>query len=210
MSTKKTARKRSTKDRSLRIIGGQWRGRKLSFPDADGLRPTGDRLRETLFNWLAPVVVEARCLDLFAGSGALGLEAISRGARSALLVEKSARACNALQQHRQLLGAQLQLQIVQEDALQWLQRAPPHSFDIVFLDPPFNSVLLPAAIASVDASGCLCDGAHIYVESPRYSDKPPQYPGAWQLLRSIETGQVLCQLFELREAEPGHNSARME
>lgn len=198
MSTKNTARKRPAQGGSLRIIGGQWRGRKLTFPDADGLRPTGDRLRETLFNWLAPVVVEARCLDLFAGSGALGLEAVSRGAASALLVEQSAAACKCLQQHRRVLGAEQQLQIVRGDALQWLQQAPAQAFDILFLDPPFNSSLLPAAIERVDASGCLSPGARIYVESPRHSDSACGYPATWQLLRSIETGQVLCQLFELR------------
>lgn len=198
MSTKNTTRKRPAQGGSLRIIGGQWRGRKLTFPDADGLRPTGDRLRETLFNWLAPVIVEARCLDLFAGSGALGLEAVSRGAASALLVEQSAAACKCLQQHRRVLGAEQQLQIVRGDALQWLQQAPAQAFDILFLDPPFNSSLLPAAIERVDASGCLSPGARIYVESPRHSDSACGYPATWQLLRSIETGQVLCQLFELR------------
>ena len=194
MATKKTAHKRPGQGGSLRIIGGQWRGRKLKFPDAPGLRPTGDRLRETLFNWLTPVIVDAHCLDLFAGSGALGLEAVSRGAASALLVEQSPVACKALQQHRQTLCAESQLQIVQADALQWLRQSPPQSFDILFLDPPFNSQLLPAAIEQLGQMGWLSAGARVYIESHR--QQAPTCPNAWHLLRAIETGQVLCQLFE--------------
>ena len=194
MATKKTAHKRPGQGGSLRIIGGQWRGRKLKFPDAPGLRPTGDRLRETLFNWLTPVIVDAHCLDLFAGSGALGLEAVSRGAASALLVEQSPVACKALQQHRQTLCAESQLQIVQADALQWLRQSPPQSFDILFLDPPFNSQLLPAAIEQLGQMGWLSAGARVYIESPQ--QQAPTCPNAWHLLRAIETGQVLCQLFE--------------
>ena len=197
MATKQGAHRRPGKSNSLRIIGGQWRGRKLKFPDTPGLRPTGDRLRETLFNWLTPIIADAHCLDLFAGSGALGLEAVSRGANSALLVEQSPVACKALKQHRQTLCAENQLQIIQADALQWLRQSPPQTFDILFLDPPFNSQLLPAAIRQLSQTGWLSAGAHVYIESPR--QRAPTCPNSWRLLRVIETGQVLCQLFESRQ-----------
>lgn len=193
MSTGKNSRKRGPGANKLRIIGGRWRGRKLGFPDLPGLRPTGDRLRETLFNWLSPVIVDARCLDLFAGSGALGLEAVSRGAASATLVERSNEACQSLRQHRQTLAAGDAIEIVQADALQWLQQTPPRPFDIVFLDPPFDSPLLEASTTLLAAPGWLASGARIYMESAK-AQMPPD-PANWELLRSVESGQVLCRLF---------------
>ncbi len=185
---------------SLRIIGGRWRGRKLRFPSLAGLRPTGDRVRETLFNWITPFVVDAHCLDLFAGSGALGLEAVSRGAASVTLVELSPDACKALRAHTLALDAGSQVQVVQGDARQWLTRPPPRAFDMVFLDPPFSSTLLTEIIPLLGNAGWLSSGARIYVETERA--KTIALPDNWQLLRCIETGQVRCQLLQSNDVHP--------
>jgi 16S rRNA (guanine966-N2)-methyltransferase len=198
MASKKPSRPAQTHENTLRIIGGKWRGRKLRFPDVEGLRPTGDRLRETLFNWLAPIVVDAHCLDLFAGSGALGLEAVSRGAASATLIEQSKVASQTLLQHRQTLDGEGQIEVIQADALRWLEQTPPRAFDLLFLDPPFNTSLLEAAIALLEKPGWLAPGARIYMESAR--QQVVSCPESWRQLRSIETGQVHCQLFRIGDA----------
>ena len=122
---------------SVRIIGGGWRGRRITFPDVPGLRPTPDRVRETLFNWLQHDIAGARCLDLFAGSGALGLEALSRGAKELVFVEQSVAASRALQEQLARLGAERRSQVVEMGAARYLRGAAP-AFDIVFLDPPFG------------------------------------------------------------------------
>lgn len=124
----------------VRIIGGSLRGRKLSFADLPGLRPTGDRVRETLFNWLQPLIEGARCLDLFAGSGALGIEAVSRGAAEVVLVDNAPAVIRQLEKNRSAFNLD-RLTVVRADALQFLDRAP-SPFDLVFLDPPFHGDLL--------------------------------------------------------------------
>ena len=121
----------------IRIIGGSWRGRRVSFPDTPGLRPTPDRVRETLFNWLQPSIVESRCLDLFAGSGALGLEALSRGAREVVFVEKDPLTARALQAELTRLGGHPRARVMELGAARFL-RVPGEPFDVVFLDPPFG------------------------------------------------------------------------
>lgn len=177
----------------LRIIGGVWRGRKLSFPDVDGLRPTGDRIRETLFNWLAPDIQGAHCLDLFAGSGALGLEALSRGAESSLLLEKHAGAAQQLKSNLQLLQSESG-KVEQVDSLQWLkQQQPPHPFDIIFIDPPFALDLWEPIAAALETQGWLSDQAVIYLEAPR--DANLQLPANWQLHRNKQAGQVSFRLY---------------
>lgn len=177
----------------LRIIGGQWRGRKLSFPDVDGLRPTGDRIRETLFNWLAPTMAGSRCLDLFAGSGALGLEALSRGAAASVLVERDTLAATQLRANLALLQAG-QGQLVQADVLTWLARGNSGApFNIVFIDPPFQLNLWQAVIDALEAGGWLADDAAIYIESGR---APPfSVPQHWHLHRDKQAGQVSYRLF---------------
>jgi len=170
----------------LRIIGGQWRGRKVSFPDVEGLRPSPDRVRETLFNWLAPVIEGARCLDLFSGSGALGLEALSRGAASAVLVERDARVVASLREQITLLGAD-GARLMQADALQFLNGTP-EPFDVVFLDPPYRRGLLAPCCARL-AEGWLAPGARIYVEAETELEPLP-LPANWELLRSKRAGQV--------------------
>ena len=172
----------------LRIIGGQWRSRRLSFPEAPGLRPTPDRVRETLFNWLAPYVEGAKVLECFAGSGAVFLEALSRGARDGLALELDSRAASALREHLRTLGSAVG-SVLQADALRYLAEQPAQAFDLVFLDPPFHQGLLAPACALLEERGWLSRDAWIYSESEQ---KPSSLglPGNWQLHREKHTGQV--------------------
>jgi 16S rRNA (guanine966-N2)-methyltransferase len=181
-------------DNRLRIIGGQWRGRKVSFPDVEGLRPSPDRVRETLFNWLQPVIEGARCLDLFSGSGALGLEALSRGARRAVLVDRDARTAASLREQIALLNAQ-GAQLVQADALSFLAGTP-EPFDVVFLDPPYRNGLLAPCCARL-TQGWLAPGARIYLEAETDLEPLP-LPEEWTLLRSKRAGQVGYHLAQAR------------
>lgn len=191
--TKSPASNKPKGSNQLRIIGGLWRGRKLGFPDVDGLRPTGDRIRETVFNWLAPDIQGAHCLDLFAGSGALGLEALSRGAESSLLLEKNALAAQQLKSNLQLLQAG-NGKVEQVDSLQWLnQQQAPHRFDIVFIDPPFALELWEPIAAALETHNWLSDDAVIYLEAPR--DAQLQLPANWQLHRDKQAGQVSFRLY---------------
>ena len=192
----KSSKPKPAGSNQLRIIGGIWRGRKLNFPDVDGLRPTGDRIRETLFNWLAPDIQGAHCLDLFAGSGALGLEALSRGAQSSLLLEKHAAAAQQLKSNLQLLQSD-NGRVEQVDSLQWLkQQQPSQPFDIVFIDPPFALELWEPIAAALEAQAWLSDEAVIYLEAPR--DAQLQLPGNWQLHRDKQAGQVSFRLYHRR------------
>lgn len=186
----------------LRIIGGRWRGRRLTVLRQDGLRPTSDRIRETLFNWLGARVEGARCLDGFAGSGALGFEAASRGAGEVVLIEQQAAAARALTLHSRLLGA-TQVSVQAADLLRWLRSAPPRPFDICFLDPPFQSGLLTATLATLRggaAQGWLAPGALVYLESDRRTAMP-ELPAGWTWLRQKRAGNVCYGL-----AEAGHRS----
>jgi 16S rRNA (guanine966-N2)-methyltransferase len=189
--------RRGARSRELRIIGGEWRGRRLRFPDTPEIRPTPDRVRETLFNWLGPRITGARCLDLFAGSGALGLEALSRGAAQVLFVERNAAAAREL---RTLLdewrgtGARVQ----HDDALRLLS-GPPETFDIVFLDPPFAAGLLEESAARLEP-GWLAPRALIYVEAAAREPLPP-LPSAWQALKAKRAGEVGYHLFERSAAQ---------
>jgi len=170
----------------LRIIAGRWRGRKLSFAPVPGLRPTPDRVRETLFNWLDPFVQGARCLDLFAGSGALGIEAASRGAAEVVMVDYDAVVVATLREQLQELGFS-GAQLVQQDVNSWLTgKAAP--FDIVFLDPPFRENRLPACIELLEDNGWLAAGTRVYIEAEK--TYIPDLPDSWELYRSKHTGQV--------------------
>jgi len=178
----------------LRIIGGRHRGRKLRFADLPGLRPSGDRGRETLFNWLQPVIPGARVLDLFAGSGALGFEAVSRGAGSVIMVERAGKAVRLLRDNARLLGEDVD--IVQADALAWLPTVD-QRFDIVFLDPPFADELLDASIAALLRFECLAPGALIYMET-NAAKGLPELPAPLAWARQKRMGQVA---FGLAEAD---------
>ena len=171
---------------TVRIVGGAWRGTRLPVSDAPGLRPTSDRVRETLFNWLQFRLPGARVLDLFAGSGALGLEALSRGAREALLVERDPRLAQVLRASVARLAAGDRAQVVQADALAWL-RAPLHGrFDVVFLDPPFAAGAWEAAFALLPP--WLAEDAWLYVEAPL--DAAPAIPEGWAMHREGRTREV--------------------
>jgi 16S rRNA (guanine966-N2)-methyltransferase len=179
--------RRTGRSRVLRIIGGTWRGRKLRFPASDAIRPTPDRVRETLFNWLGSAVRGARCLDLFAGSGALGLEALSRGAAHVTFIEQDAAAARELRARLTQWQAGDAL-VVRADALGHLERAPA-PFDIAFLDPPFASALLSAAAQRLEARGWLSPHALIYAECPARAGLAP-LPGHWRMLKSGQAGEV--------------------
>jgi len=176
----------------LRIIGGRWRGRRLAIVEAPGLRPTPDRVRETLFNWLAPVIEGARCLDLFAGTGALGLEALSRGASEAVLVDSHAEVSARLREHIRTLGAD-GAEVVQVEALSYLAAAPAQAFDVVFLDPPYQSGLLGPCCQALEAGGWLAPGAYIYLETDR-ANPLPALPASWELQRDKTAGDVAYHL----------------
>ncbi len=180
----------------IRIIAGQWRGRRLSFPSAAGLRPTSDRMRETLFNWLAPVLPGASCLDLFAGSGALGFEAASRGAAHVFMNDKDPDVVKALQATRKALAAR-QVEISCLDMTACLARGD-DLFDIVFLDPPFaHPALLGMAIKQLDQARRLKAGSLVYVEQPRSQNFAPP-SSAWHLYRDKQAGAVDYRLYRYR------------
>jgi 16S rRNA (guanine966-N2)-methyltransferase len=176
---------------ALRVIGGQWRSRRLEFPDLPGLRPTPDRVRETLFNWLTPVLPGARCLDLFAGSGALGIEALSRGAAEVVFVERHPFAVRALRDNLDRLSAR-NARVDPLDALTWL-RSPGTSFDIVLLDPPFSAGLLESACVLLEQGNWLAATAWIYLEAEANAP-PPQLPTHWTLHREKTAGMVAYRL----------------
>lgn len=177
----------------LRIIAGEHRGRRLSFPDAEGLRPTPDRVRETVFNWLAPWVPGAHCLDLFAGSGALGFEALSRGAESVTWVEFNPRVADQLDANLRLLRGEARGRIVRGSALEFLARPPERRYDLVFLDPPFGKDWLDGILGQLSTAGWLSENARVYVESE--ADLALRLPEGWELVRDKTAGQVQYRLF---------------
>lgn len=181
----------------LRIIGGEWRSRRLTFPDQDGLRPTGERLRETLFNWLMNDLYGARCLDLFAGSGALGLEALSRGARDCAFVEYSTIAAKQLKANLDTLGC-TNGHVHESDAIHYLSERnsgdSKEPFDVVFLDPPFAKNLWQPALDQLN-SGLLSERAMVYIESP--ANTPMTVPDQWSLYRSKKVGDIQAKLYEV-------------
>lgn len=175
----------------MRIIGGRWRGTRLPVPDMPGLRPSSDRVRETLFNWLAPKLPGARVLDLFAGSGALGLEAVSRGAASAVLVERAPVLAASLRTSVARLGAHDVVRVVQEDALAWLASQPGASVDIAFVDPPFADGLWQDVLEILPPR--LAMDAWLYLESP--AGQVPQLPAEWSPHREAATREVRYALY---------------
>ena len=170
----------------LRLIGGQWKRSKLPVIDKPGLRPTPDRVRETLFNWLGHDLSGWRCLDAFAGSGALGFEAASRGAAEVLLLERDADLVHSLRASQQRLQASL-LQVEQADALAWMARCAPQRFDLVLLDPPFGAGLQPAALAA--AAPLVVLGGSLYLESPAVLTAA-DVPAGFALWRAARAGLV--------------------
>ena len=180
----------------VRIIGGQWRRRLVRFPDAPALRPTPDRLRETLFNWLGQDLTGQVCLDLFAGSGALGFEAASRGAAQVVMVEHNAAVYRALRQTQTALGAG-QIEVHRDDALRFLQRDK-RRYDLIFLDPPFHLGWLPRLLPVLPAR--LQPGARVYLEAAEL----PLLPEGCILLRQARVGQVHAVLIKCENHDDPH------
>jgi 16S rRNA (guanine966-N2)-methyltransferase len=174
--------------RELRVVGGSLRGRKWTFPDVPGLRPTPDRVRETLFNWLSPHIAGMRVLDLFAGSGALAFEALSRGAASATLVESDRAAAAELTATAKRFGL-AQARIENADALGVVRAAAPGSYDVVFLDPPFAAGLLTPVLMLLGQREVLAAGGFCYMETAADSPLPP-LPAGWQPHRGGKAGEV--------------------
>ncbi|MCB1689909.1 MAG: 16S rRNA (guanine(966)-N(2))-methyltransferase RsmD [Halioglobus sp.] len=193
---------RAGKQRQVRIIGGRWRGRKLAFSPAEGLRPTGDRIRETLFNWLAPHIQGARCADLFAGSGALGLEALSRGASHCDFIDSAGDALSQIKQHLATLRAQDQGSCHATTAQQFLRQAG-KPYDIVFIDPPFNRQLVEPVCAALALGDLLTSAALIYVETAA-TEPSPLVLAHWLLHREKVSGGVAYRLFQ--NASPGDSA----
>ncbi len=184
----------SSKQGQIRIIAGQWRGRKLPVKDLEGLRPTTDRVKETVFNWLAMDVRDANCLDCFSGSGSLGLEALSRYAANALLLEKDKNAAKQLQINLVTVKAS-NGKVVCTDTLSFLTQAAQQEFDLVFVDPPFRKGLLEPCCESLENNGWLSENALIYVEREKELTQP-NLPSNWSLIKDKTAGQVIYQIYQ--------------
>lgn len=178
----------------VRVIAGEWRGRKISFPNVSGLRPTPDRVRETLFNWLNRSIAYTRCLDLFAGSGALGFEAASRDAACVLLVESNKRAFQYLCENIERFGASNKIKAKRMDVSKFL-KYPSQPFDLVFLDPPFGHGFIERNCFALENNGWLTDKAKIYIETDR-SEPMSELPKSWQEIKRKTAGTVSYYLFE--------------
>ena len=185
---------KATRSSQVRIIGGQWRSRKLNVPEAPGLRPTPDRVRETLFNWLAPYIQGARVLDAFTGSGALFLEAMSRGASTGLALDSNSDAIDNLRSNLALLQCD-NAEVVRVDALQYLSASSEQGFDIVLLDPPFHQDLLLNTCELLETNLWLNPRAWIYTES-EHAPSTLGVPNTWRLHREKHTGQVHYALWQ--------------
>lgn len=190
----------------VRLIGGKWKRSKLPVPPLPGLRPTPDRVRETLFNWLGQDLTGCRCIDAFAGTGALGLEAASRGALQVLMVERERTLVSALRAHGARLGAEA-VQVVQGEALAQLRAAPPGHWDVVFLDPPFGAGDDLFAQCLAAARALLAPSGRLYLEAPRAWTAADVQPLGLQLLRHGRAGQVHYHLLGLWEPGTGDNLA---
>ncbi|TBR41533.1 16S rRNA (guanine(966)-N(2))-methyltransferase RsmD [Marinomonas agarivorans] len=193
LNTKQSAQKKTTKA-SLRIIAGQWRSRQLPIPNLEGLRPTPDRVRETLFNWLTPYIAGANCADIFCGSGALGLEALSRGAKQCTFIDNSSVVTKQMQSNLATLGCQNAF-VQQANAVDFLAAPnPKERFDIVFIDPPFRqgwvNKLLPLL-----TENWLNTNALIYLEMEK-EVAMPDISQSWQLLKEKQAGQLIYRLYQ--------------
>lgn len=186
------ARKKQQQN-SVRIIAGKWRGRKLHFLDAEGLRPTPNRVRETIFNWLQPVIAGSVCIDCFAGSGALGFEAASRGAKKVTLVDPNPVAVRQLKQNKEKLEAE-NIEIITNSAVDYFQENI-HEADVVFLDPPFSSNLLQTTLEIIIDRNILKSGGVVYLEYP--ANNQPEPPQGWRWRRQKKTGDVCYGLISL-------------
>jgi 16S rRNA (guanine966-N2)-methyltransferase len=188
VATSKTELPASPGRNSVRIIAGIWRGRRVHFPDMPALRPTPDRIRETVFNWLQHSIVDSRCLDLFAGSGALGFEALSRGAKEVVFVEQFPAAARVLQEHLVRFGGAAKGRVMEMGAARYL-RTPTAAFDIAFLDPPFGKDAFAEYLPMLDEANWIKPGGLVYLENERTAGEPA-LPASWELLKSKSAGEV--------------------
>jgi 16S rRNA (guanine966-N2)-methyltransferase len=180
----------------IRIISGRWRGRKLPVLDSEGLRPTTDRIKEMVFNWLQGDIGEARCLDLFAGSGGLGFEALSRGAAKVLCCELDSKAAAQLKTNRQAMSVDAQtLAVHQQDARELLKQGCREPFDLVFIDPPFHQGLVEPCCALLNQHQWLAKQAMVYIETEADLQAPIGVPSNWRPLKQKKSGQVLSTLY---------------
>lgn len=181
---------------AIRIISGQWRGRKLPVLNAEGLRPTTDRTKETLFNWLMQDIHGLRCVDAFAGSGSLGFEALSRGAKSVTFIEKNAAAAKQLKSNIELLKiSELQASVHSSDAIQFFQQSTPQAYDLVFVDPPFGKGLAEPILLSIIENGWLAQNGLVYLETEQPA--PLTIAEPWQVLKKKETSGFSYCLLQL-------------
>ena len=187
------------KQGSVRIIAGEWRGRRLKVPDVQDLRPTPDRVRETVFNWLAPWIQGARCLDLFAGSGVLGFEALSRGAEQVVLVDADRRVVDLINEQLALFKTDKGMAYCANIPTELKPAAMP--FDIIFLDPPYQSGLLLPTCSYLEANGFLAADALIYLEASNTINENT-LPASWQIIKTKQAGQVAYHLVR-REKKNG-------
>lgn len=180
----------------VRVIAGLWRGRKLPVLNAEGLRPTTDRVKETLFNWLMMDIAGSRCLDCFAGSGSLGIEALSRQAQAVVFLEKFADAANQLKKNLVSLKAE-NGKVIQTDTLQFLaQKNSEAPFDLVFVDPPFHQGFVPQVLTALEQNGWLAENALIYIETEK-NHSPLTLPEHWQVIKEKTAGQVVSRLIRI-------------
>ncbi|GLR65200.1 16S rRNA (guanine(966)-N(2))-methyltransferase RsmD [Marinospirillum insulare] len=178
----------------VRVIGGEWRGRKLPVVEAEGLRPTPDRVRETLFNWLQFSIPGKTCLDAFAGSGALAVEALSRGAKQVTAIERDIKVTKQLGGLLLPLAGE-RLTLVNADALNWLEQQPAQPFEIIFLDPPYGLPLLEPVCHLLEAKGWLAEGALIYVEQAKHQAGLIHLPANWRLQKDKQVSDVHFSLY---------------
>lgn len=186
----------TTKSNQVRIIGGKWRGRKIQFPAVAALRPTGDKVRETAFNWLQMSLNEAKCLDMFAGAGVFGFEALSRGAGSVVMVDENRQVVDKLFENKQMLEITNELTILCQHipSKELKLKLDENPFDIAFIDPPFHQGLVSVAIEFLEASGCLKEGALVYVETEDTLEL--QVPENWVIRKAKKAGRVRYYLCE--------------
>lgn len=192
---KQKSKTRGSPSGRLRIVAGKWRSRLLPVADVPGLRPTSERVRETLFNWLAPTIEGSRCLDLFAGTGALGIEALSRGADSVEFVENSKVAVSALRESISALGAKNAV-IHEADAMAFLKTEPSRPFETVFMDPPFATVSYEELCRLLAGHGWLAKGANVYLEQDS-NQRVLELPDGWALSKEKVAGNVRYSLIRV-------------
>lgn len=193
----KTKKQLSGSTGEIRIISGQWKGRRLKVHDKEGLRPTTDRLKETLFNWLMMDIRNSKVLDCFAGAGALGFEAVSRGATSLICIEKDKKAANQLKSNCQLLKADTQIAVKQGDFFTEVKRLD-EQFDLVFIDPPFHKDMTSKCVASLFENDLLAEDALVYLEqesTASFDLLQSDFADKFELIKEKKAGQVLAQLF---------------